>query len=270
MRLQLRKIIGILLAIILNSSAIAVEENFHVITKKTLPHQLGIFKEIEFSTANHQTSTIYAAILNQHYRARLHQHESKIQFFADYLDELSRHNDFVIGINGGFYQPNFTPAGLFIYQGKMIKPAARSSLLKTCVAINKNHKITLETHLDQCANTDNAMQAGPLLIQNGKVNINLKFMQEKSPSMKDFFSPHKRTLLAITNENQLLMIVTSPVMLGDLANFLQNYPQAFGVSKIKTAINLDGGSSTGMYVRFPDEPFYFHELKHVKTFIFVN
>lgn len=88
--------------------------------------------------------------------------------------------------------------------------------------------------------------------------------------MKDFFGPHKRTLLALTNQNELLMVTTSQLNLMDLANFLQNYPAAFGANQIKTAVNLDGGSSTGMYIRFPDEPFYFHELKHVKTFIFID
>ncbi|HSW68592.1 MAG TPA: phosphodiester glycosidase family protein [Gammaproteobacteria bacterium] len=263
-----RKLRSFLLIITLLSSIAISEESFHLIEKKELPNQLGTFREIEF---NHdQTATIYTALLNPEYHARFYQDESKIQFFASYLDELNRHHDFTIGINGGFYQPNFTPVGLFIYQGKMIKPLVHNSLLKACIIINKNQKIILETDLDQCLHADNAMQTGPLLIQNGKINPHLQHLQTKSKSMQEFFDLHKRTLLAFTDENQIVMIVTSPISLMDLANFLQNHPHALGTKKIMTAINLDGGSSTGMYVRFPSEAFYFHELKHVKTFIFVN
>jgi len=208
--------------------------------------------------------------LNQQYHAHLHLHESKVQFFADYIDALSRHHNFIIAINGGFYQPDFTPVGLFKYQGKTIKPLARNSLLKSCVMISENNKIILETNLSQCTKVNDAMQTGPILIQDGKINNDLKRMQKKSKSMEDFFESHKRTLLAVTNENQLLMITTSSLSLMDVANFLQNNPTAFGATKIITAVNLDGGSSTGMFIRFPNEPFYLHELKHVKTFIFVD
>lgn len=253
------------------SAAFSAENHFKLIVNKPLPNQLGVFREIEFNREDNQTATLYAAILNQNYHAKLYLHESQSQFFADYLDTLSLHNNFIIGINGGFYQPDFTPVGLFTAQGKKIKSLIHSSLLKGCVIINNDKKIELETDLSSCKKATNAMQTGPLLIQNGKINrSSLDALKEKSDSMKDFFGPHKRTLLALTNDNQIIIITTSPLTLIDLAHFLQNYPDAFGITQIKTAVNLDGGSSTGMYIRFQDEPFYLHEIKHVKTFIFIN
>ena len=267
--MKLQKIISIIFFILLCRTAFSADENFHVITNKELPNKLGTFREIQFNTSDNQNETLYAALLNQQYNASLHLHESKIQILADYLDELSRHNDFIIGINGGFYQPNFTPAGLFIYKGKKIKRLAHSSLFNACVVINKNNKILLKT-LNQCTETDNVMQTGPLLLKNGKADTtNIQRLKAKS-KLDDFFNPHKRTMLALTNDNQLLIITTTQISLIDAANFLQQHPEAFGATKIKMAVNLDGGSSTGMYVRFPNEPFYFHELKHVKTFIFIN
>lgn len=268
--MKIGKLISFLFTALLYTTAFSAENKFHLVSQKELPNKLGTFREIEFTASNNQTATIYAATLNEKYRAHLHLHESKIQFLADYLDTLSRHHDFSIGMNGGFYQPDFTPVGLFIHQGKVIKPLVHNSLLKICVIVDKNNKIQLETDLDQCVKADNAMQTGPLLIENGKINSKLQGIQKLSGSMKDFFEPHKRTLLALTNQNELLMITTSQLNLMNLVNFLQNNPAAFGVTQIKTAVNLDGGSSTGMYIRFPDEPFYFHELKHVKTFIFID
>ncbi len=262
--------IFILSLFIFISPVFSAENTFHLIEKKELPHQLGTFRQIALTTSNAETSVIYAITLNQNYHARFYLHEGESQFFADYLDTVSQHQDFIIGINGGFYQPDFTPVGLFVNQGKKIKPLIHNSLLKSCVVITQSNQIQLETDLTRCARATNAMQTGPLLIENEKINAKLDDMPNKSESIKNFFGPHKRTALALTRENQLIMLTTSQLTLIDLANFLQNHSDAFGTGPIKTAVNLDGGSSTGMYIRFPDEPFYFHEIKHVKTFIFVN
>ncbi len=267
--MQWQRIVSIF-TLLFSAAVFAGKYDYHLITQKSLPHQLGTFQELELNTADNQTVTLYTALLTNHYHAALHQHESKNQFFADYLDDLSHQHDFVLAINGGFYREDFTPAGLFLYQGKTINPASSSSFLNACLTINNQNKISLETKLQECKKAHNAMQAGPLLIQSGQKSDRLSIMQKKSKSMEIFFNPHRRTVLALTNDNRLLIIITSPIALLDLADFLQKQADAFGVKKIKTAINLDGGSSTGMYIRFADEPFYSHELKHVKTFIFIK
>ena len=266
----MQRIVVMFSLLLFTLTAYARAENFHIIAQKELPVAAGTFRTIEWEMSDQQTGILYAVTFKPSYRAHFHWQENKIQFFADYLDTLSRHHDFMVGINGGFYQPNFTPAGLFIFQGKTIRPMVHSSLVKTCILIDQNRKIHLETPPDQCTRADNAMQAGPLLVENGAVNAALAALSERSPVMKDFFSPHKRTLLALADDRQLILITTTPFSLTDLARFLVAYPEAFGVKKIRLAVNLDGGSSTGMYIRFPDNPFYFHELKHVKTFIFID
>lgn len=268
--MKLQDAVHVIILFLFISSAFSAENNFHLIEQKELPRQLGTFREIELTTKETQGSIIYAVTLNQNYHSELHLNESQNQFFADYLDTLNQNHDFIIGINGGFYEPDFTPVGLFIYKGKKIKPLIHNSLLKSCVVINSNNKIQLETNLIACNQSTNAMQTGPLLIENGKINNKLEEIKNKSEYIKNFFGLHKRTALAITNDNQIILLTSSQLTLIDLAFFLQNNPDAFGTSQIMTAVNLDGGSSTGMYIRFPDEPFYFHELKHVKTFIFIN
>lgn len=267
--MKLQDAVRIFILFLFISPAISAEKNFHLIEKKELPKQLGTFREIALTAPDAANGIIYAVTLNQNYHSELYLHDSQNQFFADYLDSLSQDHEFIVGINGGFYQPDFTPVGLFIYKGKKIKPLVHNSLLKSCVIINNADKIQLETDLSACNRATNAMQTGPLLIDNGKVNTKLQEIKNKSESIKNFFDPHKRTALAVTTNNDVIMLTTSQFTLIDLANFLQNNPDAFGVTQIQTAVNLDGGSSTGMYIRFPEEPFYLHELKHVKTFIFV-
>lgn len=264
------RILSAFIILLFFSTAFSAEENFRVVEKKELPNHLGTFRTLEFNTPDHQIATLYAVTFNQDYHANFHLQENVIQFFANYLDAFTHNHDFIVGINGSFYQPDFTPAGLLIYHGKTIKPLVKSSIFKACVLIDQDKKIQLETDLTQCKKATNAMQTGPLLIENGKVSTDLERIQKKSKSLEAFFNPHKRTVLALTGQNRLVMITTSPLALFDIAHFLQDNPEAVGAAHIQTAVNLDGGSSTGMYIRFPDQPFYFHELKHVKTFIFIN
>ena len=267
--MQWQIIISILI-FALSSMTFADQSNIRLLSKKDLPHQLGTFREIEFNLSDDQTITFDSALLNYRYQAELYQNENKIQLLADYLDELSQKNNFIIGINGGYYQANFTPAGLFMYQGKLIKPISHSPFFNACLIINDKNNVLIGTNLEACKNAHNALQAGPLLIEDYKKSSRLPLLQKKSKSMADFFDQHKRTVLAVTNDDRLLIIITSPIALIDLADFLEKHADAFGVKKIKIAMNLDGGSSTGMYIRFADEPFYSHELKHVKTFLFVK
>lgn len=253
------------------SSAVDAENNFNLIKQQPLPKQLGDFRQIEFTLATEDDPVVfYAATLNENYRASIYQQPEKYQFFADYIDELSRKHNFVIATNGGFYRPDFTPAGLYIDKGKKLQEFAYHSLLKPCVVINKQQKIKLETSRQNCLNGFFAMQTGPVLIDNGEIQKSLTNKKVRTPKLQEFFGPKRRTLLAVSEDNQMIVIITSPIALSEAATILQNYSAAFGVKKIKTAINLDGGSSTGMYVRFSDDPFYFHEQRHVKTFLFID
>lgn len=262
-------IITLLTVFMLCSNAFAADDNFEIVSKQPLPNEIGTFQQIKFKNNNSDDPTIfYAAIFNQNYHAKVFQQDGKIQFFANYLDTLSQQQDFIVATNGGFYRPDFTPAGLFIDKGKVVHSVVHDGLLKTCIAINKKEKMSLETHVDACSHAFYAMQTGPLLVSNGKINEEVEALEQRFAHMKDFFLPHKRTVLASAENGTIIAITTSSTTLSDIAKILQDFPQAFGVNKIKIAIDLDGGSSTGMYVRFADQPFYYPEFKHVKTFVF--
>ncbi len=267
----LQKMLSTFVILTASTIALAAQNDFHIMIKQTLPNQLGTFQQVEFDAIDdNDPVTFYAATFNQRYRARIFQQEGKIQFFANYMDTLSENEDFIVATNGGFYREDFTPAGLFIDKGKIIRKVAHDSLLQTCIVINKKQKITLEAKLNNCARGFYAMQTGPLLIEDGKVNHDIAVLQQKLPHLQDFFAPHKRTVLALSENGELISIATSAATLLDIATILQDYPQVFGVNKIQIAIDLDGGSSTGMYIRFAEQPFYYQELKHVKTFLFIK
>lgn len=268
---NMRKIIYLALLSFFSCTALAADPDYKILSKKNLPDESGFFQVIQFNTTPDNSVTLYAATINQNYRATFHRQKESIQFFANYLDELSRQHDFIIGINGGYYEPSFIPVGLYIEQGKVIKPISHNNaLLKACITLNKNQKIKLETNLENCLNADYAMQIGPLIIDHGQINPRLQATPERSKFMQKFLAPHRRTLLAFTSENKLVVITTSSATLFDLANFLQKHAAIFDAGKLTMVVNLDGGSSTGMFVRLDEAPFYYHEIHHVKTLIFIS
>jgi len=249
---------------IINSYAL----HFQIKNEWALSHHIAKFRHVEF---NHSDLVeVYAVIFNHSPKARLYRQPAIHQLEGEYLDAISQQEKFLVAINGGFYTPDFKPAGLYTEKGKHMTALAKNKLLATCIRIDKLQKIHLEKNRDACLGADTAMQTGLSLIYDGKVNPDLARLALKLPKLADFFSQKRRSILAETEDDKLIVLVTSPVKLEVIAALLQKFPQAFGVKKIKMALTLDGGSSSSLLVKFPEAPFYFHEMLHVKTFIFFD
>jgi len=242
-------------------STLAADMPTSIIEQSPLPGQLGTYRHIQF-----RDTDLYATTLNSNYHADIYQQDTDIQSLAKSIRQLSLTQDFLIATNGGYYTPQFQPAGLFIYQNRILHHLAKKDpLLTACIGINKNKKLFLATRRENCLHAFSAMQVGPVLIQDGDLS---HYLSKPHPKVKEFLSAHHRTIIALSTDHQLIVIATSPTTLLNLAMILKEQPVLFGVKKITTAINLDGGSSTGMYIRFNNAPFYFPEQKNVKTFLF--
>lgn len=266
---MLRTLIIILLLMINVSFASDSKFTFQVVAEKSLPHQLGIFKELQFVSADPEQRIIhiYVVKLANTYHARIYQQPQTNQLFAKYIAQLGEQENFMIAINGGYYTPEFQPAGLLILQGKHLNPWAKNALISACIKINKNGKMSIGKNKLDCVNSWSALQAGPLLINN--TTVHSRFTVNPSTRLADFLNENDRTVVAVSTQDDFLMMVTSDAKLAEIATILKNYPDAFNVRQIQTAINLDGGSSTGMFIRF-SPLFYVHEIKPVKTFLFFN
>ena len=260
--------IFIIINLILNSClAVSSSYDFQLINEKILPNQLGTFKQLRFISADQSTIIAIDAIkLSHQYHAKVYEQKQNNQFSAHYIGQLLRYENFVIAMNGGYYSKRFQPIGLFIKEDNIITPWANSSLLSACVKVDKSGKLSIGFNKKLCINAWSALQSGPLLIENGNIRSRLYVTKNSS----DFYEKNYRTVIALSDENEALLLVSSQAKLTDIAYILKNNPKAFDVKHIQTAINLDGGSSTGMYIAFPSLPFYIHELKPVKTFIMIN
>lgn len=246
----------------------ADDEQFKMLEQRDLPDQMGVYRHTQFTAGDVE---LYSVTLNANYKARLYHQEEKNQLFAKNLKDLSQDLDFLVGINGGYYTPSYQPAGLFIEQGKTYQKTFKGSrILTSCIGIDENNKLFIKKDRQGCLQANNAMQIGPWLINQGEINTDIKKYEDKPGYLESFFNKNRRTILAKTNDNKLLIIIAPSATLLEAATLLKDYPQAFGVKKVITAVNLDGGSSTEMFIKFKDSPFYFPGLKPVKTFVFFS
>ncbi len=250
-----------------SAGAQTTPRGYLLLDKKDLPNRLGSYQHILFSS---QKIELYAVTFNETYHGQLYQQKTNDQSLAQSMRDISRSEHSLVSVNGGFYTKNFHPAGLFILDGHMINKLAKDPLLTSCVQVNKKGKIELDNTLKNCSHASQAMQTGPFIIERGHISSNDQLIQKKVPYLKAYFEPHHRTILALSRDKKLLVIITSPATLSEISNILMNYPTMFGLNDIETALNLDGGASTGMYIAFKQYPFYSPEKKSVKTFLLFN
>lgn len=139
-------------------------------------------------------------------------------------------------VNGGYFQPNYRPAGLLKVNGKVLYPININGH-KGILGINENNIDIFDKKYYENKKKlfKDMLQNGPLLIENNKLGI--------YSDNKDY---RARTALCIDNKKNLFIIVAdtlASISLWDLANILIDKN-----INCKKAINLDGGSSTGLRI----------------------
>ena len=136
-------------------------------------------------------------------------------------------------INGGYFDSKFEPDCYCKIGGKVIN-AKDDPRRSGFVAIDQTGRITLLARGANYANYPTVLQSGPYLIDpGGKVGIRSKTGRKA-----------RRTLIGITTDQRLVIVITEPIFLIDLANsILKSLP------KLERLLNLDGGPSTGLRVK---------------------
>lgn len=265
MRKKIKRMYGFILGAILISNAFPTKD-FYVFEETPLPHEIGMFRHVQYTLDKNIDA--YATIFNEKMRAEIFQQPMNNPLDSTHLNEISKQHDITVAINGGFFTKTFIPAGLFIENGIRIRPmASRSVLLTTCVSVDRHQKLYLKKNREDCLSSYSAMQTGPLIIDHGEINQEIYSAKINKPKFNSFFSGNRRTILAETENHEIIAMVTTSATFNQIAHILRFYPESLGVKKIQIALDLDGGLSTGMYVRFAKEPFYFFEQRHVKTVI---
>lgn len=135
-----------------------------------------------------------------------------------------------IMINGGYFTPDFKPLGLFKINGNFIN-SRKPKKLSGFVAMDRSGGISILTQKDDLSSYPSILQTGPYVIDPGS-RIGIRSNDGKIS---------RRTLIGKTIGSELVIIVTNPVSLYDIANFIKKrFPD------IDRLLNLDGGPSTAI------------------------
>ena len=140
-------------------------------------------------------------------------------------------------INGGYFDEEFTPTGMFIIDGERIGRASYDLHRSGALIIQAGLASLVDTSNDDLPTVSeevSILQSFPLLVIDNQPAI-----KEDSGKLA------RRTVIAENNDGEFLVILvdTTPVSLFELMNILLESDLA-----IKIALNLDGGPSSGVVV----------------------
>ena len=141
------------------------------------------------------------------------------------------------GVNGGYFYPDFTPMGLVVSQSTTLHRWERSRLLTGVLSVSKDSEAQIHRNAEfkQTDAVREALQAGPFLVDHGRSVPGLDAMKVA-----------ERTVVVADNNGVIALLITSPVTLARLGEILAE--PGLWPEKIERALNLDGGSSTALWL----------------------
>jgi uncharacterized protein YigE (DUF2233 family) len=164
----------------------------------------------------------------------------------------------IAGTNGAYFHPTNEPVGLVIADGKKIHPFEKAKLLSGILVVTKGRPRIVRSgkFTPSPADTD-ALQSGPFLVETGRPITGLNAIRSAP-----------RTVLATDGKGRWALLILSPVTLAGAAQALlaSTVPLGFPVQQ---ALNLDGGSSTALWVATPPQPLSHPGFATVRNFVAV-
>jgi hypothetical protein len=173
---------------------------------------------------------------------------------SENLADVMRRENFLAGVNGGYFDTQFRPLGLRIIDGTTRSPLIRARLLTGVLCTSpRGIKIVRFGEFSQKPKCDAAIECGPFLIDGGMPVRGL-----------DRARRARRTFVAVMRTGVATLGVSDELSLAELASALAALPDF----KIWRALNLDGGSSTAFWFRRSGgAPFSISEEKSVRDFV---
>jgi uncharacterized protein YigE (DUF2233 family) len=175
------------------------------------------------------------------------------------LGEAMKSMQCIAGCNGGFFTPEGQPLGLAIADGKAAGTKNLASSLTSGVLYLDGTRLRLERSKDYFSKNPNLpsqlLQTGPFLVEDGKKVAGL--------SSRRFA---RRSFILTDGDNRWAIGYCPSTSLDQLAAALAD-PKSFANFNVTTALNLDGGSSSALWVKTAHHPFYLREIKPVRNFL---
>lgn len=173
--------------------------------------------------------------------------------FSSRAHQIAEKTKAAVVVNAGYFDENGRPLGYFrsgdtVYNSRLLFRGRRRALHLGAVFYvrKKSGKVGITTReaFDSKGVRD-AFQAGPYLVRSGKPDPGLD-------AYREFRRPDRRTILALGKDKRLLFLVSEETGRGiswcELQYFLTR-PKSEGGLDAAEAMNLDGGSSSQLYVK---------------------
>jgi hypothetical protein len=173
------------------------------------------------------------------------------------LDTLMKREKCLSGVNGGYFDTEFKPIGLRIADGRTFSPLRRARLItEILLQSDRGIDVVRVGEFSRSKKMIAAIQSGPFLVDGNKRIRGLNDSQLA-----------RRTFAGTATNDRALIGVCSDVSLSELANILATVP-ILADSKIRRAVNLDGGSSSAFwFAREDGSAFSITGRKPVRDFV---
>jgi uncharacterized protein YigE (DUF2233 family) len=163
----------------------------------------------------------------------------------------------VATVNGGYFDPAHEPLGLVLSKSQVLHPLQRAPLLSGLVLVGVKRESLLRVGEYKASPLHReGLQAGPFLVDAGRPVPGLNATRSAA-----------RTIVFVAKDGAFGFLSLRSATLAETAQILA-LPQLLPGHPIARALNLDGGSSCGMWVRrLGQEPFSQREFKTVRTYL---
>jgi hypothetical protein len=173
------------------------------------------------------------------------------------LAAVMKGEKYACGVNGGYFDSDFKPIGLRVADGATFSPLRRARLI-TGILLQSDRGIDV-VRVSEFSRTKKiiaAIQAGPFLVEGSKRIRGLNDSQLA-----------RRTFAGLAGGDRAFLGFCSGVSLVELANILAT-TSLLADSKIRRAMNLDGGSSSAFwFARKDGSAFSIAARKPVRDFV---
>jgi len=176
------------------------------------------------------------------------------------LAEIMQTGNWLAGVNGGYFEADYSPVGLLVTNDRMIAPLRKARLLSGTLSVTSSGQVRLQRTIEfsRKAKVTEAVQSGPFLID-----------QARSVTGLNDSRLARRTFVAIGKSNQVALGQCSEVSLAQLSQILIAAGGS-GLLKFERVLNLDGGSSSAFWFnRGNGNSFSIAEQKPVRDFVAV-
>ncbi len=172
------------------------------------------------------------------------------------LAEMMQTEKCLAGVNGGYFDPEHAAVGLLITAGQTVQSKQRAKLLSGVVSdMGGRFQIERAAAFSSKKKPTEARQCGPFLVERGRAITGLNGTRSA-----------RRSFVMAAAKGRAAIGYSSSVTLAQLGDILAT-PDLVAELQVQSALNLDGGSSSGFWFAGSEGAFALREYKTVRDFI---